>query len=45
MTAGSMLTSRATGCLCNLQEAAAAAIVRGLSPSARLVYALGGTQK
>jgi hypothetical protein len=27
-----------------MQEAAAAAIVRGLSPSARLVYALGGTQ-
>ncbi|EFN55401.1 hypothetical protein CHLNCDRAFT_23609, partial [Chlorella variabilis] len=27
------------------QEAAAAAVVRGLSPSARLVYALGGTQK
>ncbi|PRW44292.1 ABC transporter A family member 7-like isoform A [Chlorella sorokiniana] len=27
------------------QEAAAAAIVRSLSPAARLVYALGGTQK
>lgn len=28
-----------------LQEAAAAAVVRELSPSARLVYSLGGTQK
>jgi hypothetical protein len=28
-----------------LQEAAAAAVVRELAPSARLVYALGGTQK
>ncbi|KAL4858934.1 ABC transporter A family member 5 [Chlorella vulgaris] len=27
------------------QEAAAAAVVRGMSPSARLVYALGGAQK
>ena len=34
-----MLTTRA------LQEAAAAAVVRELAPSARLVYALGGTQK
>ncbi len=28
-----------------VQEAAAAAVVRGMSPSARLVYALGGAQK
>ena len=34
-----MLTTRA------LQEAAAAAVVRELAPSVRLVYALGGTQK